>query len=127
MRNTIKTFRDLIVWQRGHELVLFTYKLTKNFPKNEQFSLVSQMRRAAISMTANIAEGFGRTQPKDREHFYVMAFGSLNELDNHYQVALDLGYIDKAEFDEAQDLIEQSGKLLNAFLKTHRSLFSSKL
>lgn len=117
----IKTFRDLIVWQRGHELVLFTYLATKNFPKEEQFGLVSQMRRAAVSITANIAEGFGRFQSKDREHFYVMSYGSLVELDNHYQIALDLGYTNKNDSEKARDLIVQTSKLLNALLKTHRA------
>ena len=117
----IKTFRDLIVWQRGHELVLLTYKITRSFPKEEQFSLMPQMRRAAISVTANIAEGFGRYQHKDREHFYVMASGSLVELENHYQIAFDLKYLDKKLRMQTEDLINQTGKLLNALLKTHRS------
>ncbi|HLB66308.1 MAG TPA: four helix bundle protein [Candidatus Saccharimonadales bacterium] len=117
----IKTFRDLVVWQRGHELVLLTYKLTKDFPKDEQYSLTPQVRRAAISVTPNIAEGFGRFQSKDGEHFYVMAKDSLVELDNHYQIALDLNYLDKESYIQIVDLIDQTGKLLNAFLKTHRS------
>ena len=111
----------MIVWQRGHELVLLTYKITRSFPKEEQFSLMPQMRRAAISVTANIAEGFGRYQHKDREHFYVMASGSLVELENHYQIAFDLKYLDKKLRMQTEDLINQTGKLLNALLKTHRS------
>lgn len=75
-----RTFEDLEVWQKARGLTLQIYKLTKKFPPEERYGLVPQMRRAVISVSSNIAEGFARQQTKDKEHFYVMASGSLSEL-----------------------------------------------
>lgn len=121
MVKTITSFRDLIVWQRGHELVLLIYKLSRDFPNEERFGLTNQMRRASVSVTSNIAEGFARKTAKDREHFYVMSYGSLTELDNQLQIALDLKYISAVDFDVAQDLIQQISKMTNALLRVHRT------
>lgn len=78
----IQTFTDLKVWQEGHILVVMVYKITKTFPKEETYSLVDQMRRAASSVTANIAEGFGRHSYKEKLQFYYLSQGSLTEV-NH--------------------------------------------
>ncbi len=118
-------FTDLRVWQASHQLVLLTYKDTKAFPKDEQFALTSQMRRAAVSVTSNIAEGFGRHTPKDKEHFYVMASGSLLELKNQYITAKDLGYITENKLKSFNMLFIESKSLLNALLRTHRNGFGS--
>ena len=74
----IKEFTDLIVWQKGHKLVLTVYLVTKKFPREELFGLSSQMRRAGVSITSNIAEGFGRKGFKEKIQFYYLAKGSLN-------------------------------------------------
>lgn len=95
----IRNFTDLEAWQVSHRLTLFVYKLTKSYPREEIFSLVSQSRRAASSVGANIAEGFGRNTRKDKVHFYTMARGSLTELQNHLLLARDLKYISVAEYD----------------------------
>lgn len=92
-KSTIRHFTQLIAWQKNHNVALSIYKLTKNFPKEEQFGITSQMRRAATSVTANIAEGFGRFHFKDRIKFYYQSRGSNMELQNHIILAKDLGYL----------------------------------
>lgn len=89
---SIAKFTDLMTWQEGHGLVLMVYKLTKNFPVEKQYALTSQMRRAAVSVTSNIAEGFSRQTKADKLHFYAMSRGSLTELQNQLLVARDVGY-----------------------------------
>jgi len=121
----IKEFTDLIVWQKGHELVLTTYQLTKKFPSDEKFALNSQMRRASVSITSNVAEGFGRRGAKDKEHFYVMASGSITELQNQFIIARDLTYMTDEEYTKVNILLKDVKLLLNALLKTHRSNFKS--
>lgn len=121
-RTASKTFKDLVVWQEGHKLVLIIYKLTKAFPREEQFALTSQLRRAAVSITSNIAEGYGRRQPKDKEHFYQMAKGSLDEVANQVQIARDLGYMSGDQADVIDQQQESVSKLLSALLRTHRTV-----
>src|SRR3990167_8621419 len=100
MRNgKIESFTDLNVWKEGHKLVVMTYKITKGFPKEETYSLIDQMRRAAASITANIAEGFGRQTYKEKVQFYYMAKGSLSELKNFLFIARDVGYLSKESID----------------------------
>ena len=82
--NKIREFTDLIVWQETHKLVLLVYKTTKYFPKEEVFALTSQMRRSAVSIPSNIAEGFGRHSYKEKVQFYYLAHGSLLELKNQF-------------------------------------------
>src|SRR3989344_5012387 len=95
----IKNFTDLLVWQSGHKLVLQIYKITKNFPQEERFGLTDQIRRAAVSITSNIAEGFGRIKYNDKAHFYTMALGSIYEVQNQLMIAKDIGYAAKNECD----------------------------
>lgn len=96
-KQKIQNFTDLIVWQKGHKLVLEVYKQTKKFPKDELFGLVSQIRRASVSITSNIAEGFGRFSEKEKLHFYSFAYGSLMEVQNQIIIAKDLGFINEEE------------------------------
>ena len=116
----MEKFTDLIVWQEAHRLVLETYKLTKEFPREEIFALTDQMRRASVSIVSNIAEGFGRWKPKDKGHFYQQAHGSLTELKSQILIARDLGYISK---EQSSMLMEQSDKthiLLQGLMKSMR-------
>ena len=94
----IKSFTDLYAWQEGHKLVIMIYKTTKEFPKDEIFGLVSQMRRCVISITSNIAEGFSRNTIKDKIQFYCIAQGSLTELQNQLLAARDIEYLNKEKF-----------------------------
>lgn len=86
----IKNFTDLIAWQEAHKLVLLIYKITDQFPQKEIYALTSQMRRAAISVTSNIAEGFSRKSSKEKIQFYYMSTGSLAELQNQLIVSKDI-------------------------------------
>ena len=96
----IKSFTDLYAWQEGHKLVIMLYTITKDFPKEEIFGLVSQMRRSAVSITSNIAEGFSRNTIKDKIQFYCIAQGSLTELHSQLFIAKDVGYLSGEDFDK---------------------------
>ncbi len=120
----IKDFTDLLVWQKAHELSICIYKITDTFPKPEQYSLTSQMRRASSSVTANIAEGFGRSSSKDQEHFYVMASGSLYELRDHLYLAKDIGFITSEKHDELNTQCIKVHQLLHGLLRAHRQTLS---
>ncbi len=113
----IQSFIDLEVWQEAHKLVLFVYETTKKFPKEEIFGLVSQMRRAAVSVTSNIAEGFSRISYKEKAQFYSMSHGSLTELQNQILIAKDVEYLDLENFRKLVDQLVIVHKLLNAFIK----------
>ena len=100
-KSKIKSFTDLNTWKEGHKLVLMIYEITKKFPKDEIFGLISQMKRAVISITSNIAEGFGRQSYKEKIQFYLISRSSLIELQNQLLIAKDVGYINKEIFDKA--------------------------
>ena len=93
---TIKTFRDLLVWQKGMELVTRVYEVWRGFPKEELYGLTSQMRRCAVSIPSNIAEGHGRKSTKEFIHFLNIATGSLYELETQLEIARNLGYLKDA-------------------------------
>lgn len=112
-KEKIKSFIDLYAWQEAHKLVLIIYKITKNFPKEEIFGLISQMRRAAISITSNIAEGFSRNTSKDKYQFYSIAEGSLTELQNQLIAARDLDYLPSDKFQECGKQTIVVHKLIN--------------
>ncbi|HEY4508266.1 MAG TPA: four helix bundle protein [Candidatus Paceibacterota bacterium] len=92
-RRKIREFTDLLAWQEAHKLVLQVYRITRRFPKEELFGLSSQMRRATISITSNIAEDFGRHGYKEKVQFYYLAQGSLTELKNQVIAGHDIGYL----------------------------------
>jgi four helix bundle protein len=114
----IKSFTDLDTWKQGHALVVSIYKLTHDFPKAERYGLIDQLRRAAISVTSNIAEGFSRQGNKEKVQFYYMAKGSLTELQNQLLVAKDVGYLDQADFDIVATQTITVGKLLTGLIKS---------
>ncbi|MGD0523049.1 MAG: four helix bundle protein [Candidatus Microgenomates bacterium] len=113
----ITTFKDLVAWQEGHKLVLLIYKATDDFPAKETYSLIDQMRRAAISITSNIAEGFSRRGPKDKVKFYYMAQGSLTEIQNQIIVAKDIHYLTLKSFNEMWEQSVIAHKLINGIIK----------
>ncbi|MFA6518259.1 MAG: four helix bundle protein [Candidatus Shapirobacteria bacterium] len=118
---TIKSFTDLLVWRQAHELVLEIYKVTKTFPTEEKYGLTDQIRRAAISITSNIAEGFSRGGYKEKCQFYYMSLGSLTEVQNQLLVARDVGYISSLEFNRMAEKTISVQKLLNRFISTTKS------
>ncbi len=109
----IKSFTDLNTWKEGHKLVLIIYKITDKFPSKEIFGLSSQMRRSAISITSNIAEGFSRSTNKDKYQFYSMAQGSLTELQNQLIIARDVGYLENNDFQMVAGQTVVVNKLIN--------------
>lgn len=115
---TVQTFRDLFVWQKGHKSVLFVYELTKIFPQDELFGLVSQMRRAAVSITSNIAEGFSRSSSKEKIRFYSIAGGSAIELQNQLLISLDIGYISQKQYTEGEESLLEVIKMLHGLSKS---------
>ena len=113
----IRSFTDLIAWKEAHKLVIFVYKITKQFPKEELYALGDQMRRCAVSISSNIAEGFSRKTNKEKAQFYSMARGSITELKNQLMVARDVEYITKEKFKEAACLSVLVHKLVNGLMK----------
>lgn len=114
----IKSFTDLKVWQEAHNLVLGIYKITKNFPKDEQFGLTSQMRRAVVSISSNIAEGFSKRTAIDKNKFYNIAQGSLTELQNQLLISRDIKYLDQKVFKEIAEQTVIINKMLYGILKS---------
>jgi four helix bundle protein len=117
----IKAFTDLNAWKEGHRLVLLIYGQTKHFPKEETFGLTSQMRRAAVSVTSNIAEGFARDTYADKCHFYVMAHSSLTELQNQLFIAHAVNYISTQQFNESRSLSDTVFKILSGLIKATKA------
>jgi four helix bundle protein len=111
-RRPARSFQDLIVWQRAHGFVLGVYAASKAFPKEELYGLTSQFRRAAVSIPANIAEGFRKQSKTDKARYLNIAEGSLEECRYYLILAHDLGYHDKASLWEAS---EEVGRLLNGY------------
>jgi four helix bundle protein len=112
-RKPAEKFEDLIVWQKAHQMVLRVYRLTASYPKTETFGLVSQMRRAAVSVPANIAEGFKRRGRSDKARLMNMAQGSLPELRYYIILSHDLGYLEKSE---RSDDLEEVARMLGGYI-----------
>ena len=112
-----KRFKDLVVWQKAHQLVIKIYKLSKAFPRHEIFGLTSQLRRAAVSVPANIAEGFKRATVPDKLRHYNIAQGSLEEVRYYLILSQDLEY---AETSELMEDLEEVSRLLEAFMQSLR-------
>ena len=110
----IKSFTELTVWQRAHELSLAVYKLTAGFPRSEMFGMTSQLRRASASVAANIAQGFGRRTTRELLRSLQIAAGEMEETRYFLILSSDLGYLSKPEFDQASALCDSVGQLINA-------------
>ena len=113
-------YKKLIVWQKAMELVRLVYRLSKVFPADERYALTDQLRRAAVSIPSNIAEGCGRTSRKDYAHFLSIARGSLYETMTQLQIAQDLGYIEISE--DLKVLSDDVGKILTTLMKKYGSI-----
>jgi len=124
MENKIKNFYDLEVWKKGHQIVLEIYKITKDFPKEEKFGIIDQLRRASSSITANIAEGFARYHFNDKIRFYYQARGSVAEVQNFLLLARDLKYADENICKELIKELSEVYQLINGLI---RSISNQKL
>ena len=120
----IEDFTDLDSWKISHKLVLEIYTISEKFPKTEIFGLTSQLRRAAVSITSNIAEGFGRQSYKDKNNFYQMAFGSIIEVRNQLLVARDVGYIKQSDFNNLDSQAVVVEKICRGLIKKSREFYS---
>lgn len=117
----IHSYKELIVWQKAMDLVVLIYKITKNFPEEEKYGLTSQMRRCAVSIPSNIAEGRRRGSQRDYRQFLMVAYGSGAELETQMEIAERLGFMKNAEEIRAKDLLTEVMKILNKLI----SLMSS--
>ena len=115
-RTTMQSFRDLQVWQRSMELTVAVYRLTQHFPREEVFGLTSQMRRSAISIPSNIAEGHGRMNPREFKHFLLIARASNCELQTQLELSNTLGFAHAPLLNNAQDVSNQVEKMLFSLL-----------
>ncbi len=113
-----KSYRDLLMWQKAHELVLKVYQITKDFPKEETYGLTSQLRRAVVSVPANIAEGFARNSSKEKLRFYNIAAASLSEVNYFLLLSNDLKYANTISL---QELAEEVGKIIYGYTKAFQT------
>ena len=114
----IQSFTDLNAWKEAHVLVLNIYKETKKFPDDEKFGLTNQMRRSAVSITSNIAEGFSRKGTKEKIQYCYLALGSLTELQNQLVISRDIGYISNTDFKLLAEKSIIVSKLINGLIKS---------
>ena len=113
----IKSYKDLLIWQKGIEITEKVYLITNNFPQNELFSLTNQIRRASVSISSNIAEGFGRNSTKSYMNFLKISRGSLYELETQLIIADILNYISDNELLKSiNDLLSEEGKMINSYI-----------
>lgn len=125
MADEVRSYRDLVAWQKSMALVTEVYRASQKFPKEEVFGLMSQTRRAAISIPSNIAEGHARTSKKEFQYFLSNARGSLAELETHLTIAYQLTYINETAINQLLDRVGEIGRILNGLISSLKR--SSKL
>jgi four helix bundle protein len=116
-KQKIQSFRDLQIWQKSMELTVAVYRITQSFPREEIFGLTSQLRRCAISIPSNIAEGQGRSSEREFLHFLSIARGSNCELQTQVEIARRLGLADTQLLNDAENLSHETGKMIFAFMR----------
>lgn len=115
---TVKNYQDLIGWQKAMELVEVVYHLTKRFPSEELYGLISQIRRAAVSIPSNIAEGQGRSSQNEFARFLSIAHGSLREVETQILIAMRLKYLQESDAAQAMQLCGETGRILNGLMNS---------
>jgi four helix bundle protein len=118
----IESYQDLRVWQRGMDLVAVSYLLCKKLPRSERFGLITQIQRSAVSVPANIAEGYGRRHTGEYVHHLSIANGSLKELETHLLISVRLGYLRRSEIEKALNFSAEVGKMLTVLIQKLRTL-----
>jgi four helix bundle protein len=116
-KKTIRSYRDLIVWQKAIALVTAIYTMTKKFPRDEIYGLSMQIRRCAVSIPSNIAEGYGRNATKDYLRFLHIAIGSLYELQTQEQIAFNLNYFDKETYTRIDESSREIERMLSSLIR----------
>jgi len=114
----MKTYRDLIVWQKAMALVTEIYKVTKSFPRREDYGLTSQIRRCAVSIPSNIAEGYGRHSRNEYVRFLQIALGSLYELQTQLEIAANLGYLKEDDFNRLYEMTREIERMLSSLIRS---------
>ena len=112
----MKSYRDLIVWQKSMNWVTFVYSVTSKIPESEKFGLISQIRRSSVAIPSNIAEGYGRNYKKNYSRFLQIARGSLFECQTQIEIAINLNYISKEDCKEINELSIEIEKMLNSLI-----------
>ena len=113
----IRSYNDLEAWQKAIDLVVLVYDVTQTFPQDERFGLTNQVRRSAVSIPANIAEGQGRKHTAEFNHFLAIARGSLLETETHFTIALRLKYVTPEQFQTIRTMTQTTGRLLNGLIR----------
>ena len=114
----METHKDLRVWQQSIEMVTSIYMMTQSFPKEETFGLVSQLRRASVSVPSNIAEGYARGTDKEKLHFLRISSGSMSEVETQLLLSLNLGYIGQEKYNELSEIVTSVWKQLNSLISS---------
>lgn len=114
----LKSYKDLIVWKKAYNFCLQIYKLTRKFPNEEKYCIISQMRRAAISIPSNIAEGYAKKTTREYIYSLYISYGSLCELETHIIIAKDLGYFDDIKYQLLEEGLSEIGKMLKGLIKS---------
>ena len=122
----METHKDLRVWQQSIEMVTSIYLMTQSFPKEEMFGLVSQLRRASVSVPSNIAEGYARGTDKEKLHFLRMSSGSMSEVETQLLLSLNLGYIDQEKYNELSGTVTSVWKQLNSLISSIKKKVASQ-
>ena len=112
--------RRLVIWQKSVDLVVSVYKILKIFPKSEQYNLISQIQRAVVSIPSNIAEGCARKSSKEKMQFWVIARGSVSELDTHFEICRRLGYLDEKKFEELNGSLAEVSRMLSGLIRSRK-------
>ena len=121
MRRYVFPFEKLEMWEKAVELVTDIYTVTKSFPREEVFGITAQIRRSAVSVASNIAEGATRISPKDRANFSVIAFSSLMELINQLEIATRLGFLEREGYNQIRINVEMISRMLIAFRNSQKA------
>jgi len=112
----IKNYKDLLAYQKSYKVALLVYEVTSGFPSSEMYGLVSQMRRAAVSIPSNISEGYKRGSQKEYVQFLKISLASNSELETQFSLSRALGFIDEDEFRKVYELNEEAGRLLSSYI-----------
>jgi four helix bundle protein len=121
-KSKIKSYRDLLVWQKGMDLVAEVYRVTRRLPPHEGYGLSSQMQRAAVSIPSNIAEGFGRQHRREYLQHLAFSNGSLKEVETQALITVRLGYLKNEEIEALMQLADEVGRMLNGLMRKLRAV-----
>lgn len=113
----VNSYRDIVAWQKSFQLGLLVYKVSNGFPEVEKFGLTSQLRRGVVSISSNIAEGYGRGTTAEYLRFLRIARGSLYEIDTQLQFAMELGYLEQKHYEDVKDAIDESERILAGLIR----------